>query len=169
MSPWGDGLLGLAPAAGKPQVLAKLSETAERSAWLVGSAAPSCSRLSFALATATAGAGQAVRDGGEISSLPAPIQDRVHQAARILAVLLPLQPQVLAKLSETAEKGLLGGLKGSAGSWDKVVKAYEYNREWPGCSVSALLAWRQACCVCVRESWTRPLVLDRATAVGIHP
>lgn len=37
--------------------------------------------------------------------------------------------QVLAKLSETAEKSLLGGLKGAAGSWDKVVKAYEYNRE----------------------------------------
>ncbi|PRW59500.1 CDK5RAP3 isoform A [Chlorella sorokiniana] len=38
-----------------------------------------------------------------------------------------LAKQVLAKLSETAEKGLLGGLKGAAGSWDKVVKAYEYN------------------------------------------
>lgn len=45
----------------------------------------------------------------------------------------PPQPtQVLAKLSETAEKGLLGGLKGAAGSWEKVVKAYEYNREQPG-------------------------------------
>ncbi|KAI7844631.1 hypothetical protein COHA_001721 [Chlorella ohadii] len=38
-----------------------------------------------------------------------------------------LARQVLAKLSETAEKGLLGGLKGTAGSWEKVVKAYEYN------------------------------------------
>ena len=37
--------------------------------------------------------------------------------------------QVLAKLTETAEKGFLGGLKGAAGSWDKVVRAYEYNRE----------------------------------------
>ena len=36
---------------------------------------------------------------------------------------------MLAKLTETAEKGFLGGLKGAAGSWDKVVRAYEYNRE----------------------------------------
>lgn len=37
--------------------------------------------------------------------------------------------RVLAKLSETAEKSLLGSLKGAAGEWDKVVRAYEYNRE----------------------------------------
>ena len=37
--------------------------------------------------------------------------------------------QVLARLSEGAEKGFLGGLKGAAGDWDKLVKAYEYNRE----------------------------------------
>lgn len=36
---------------------------------------------------------------------------------------------MLAKLGETAEKGLLGGYKGAAGDWDKVVRAYEYNRE----------------------------------------
>ena len=36
---------------------------------------------------------------------------------------------MLSKLTETAEKGFLGGLKGAAGSWDKVVRAYEYNRE----------------------------------------
>jgi len=43
-----------------------------------------------------------------------------------------LAKAVLAKLTETAEKSFLGSFKGAAGSWDKVVKAYEYNREWVG-------------------------------------
>lgn len=29
------------------------------------------------------------------------------------------------KLAGSADKGLFGNLKGSAGSWDKIVKAYE--------------------------------------------
>ena len=39
--------------------------------------------------------------------------------------------QVLDKLiaSEGAEKSFLGSYKGAAGSWEKVVRAYEYNRE----------------------------------------
>ena len=37
--------------------------------------------------------------------------------------------EVLGVLSEGAEKGFLGGLKGAAGEWERVVKAYEYNRE----------------------------------------
>ncbi len=40
-----------------------------------------------------------------------------------------LATAVLGKLSETAEKGFLGSFKGAAGEWEKVVKAYEYNRE----------------------------------------
>ncbi|KAL4859070.1 CDK5RAP3-like protein [Chlorella vulgaris] len=38
-----------------------------------------------------------------------------------------LARQVLAKLEETAEKSLLGSLKGAAGDWHKIVRAYEYN------------------------------------------
>lgn len=37
---------------------------------------------------------------------------------------------MLARLAEGAERGFLGSLKGAAGGWEKVVKAYEYNREW---------------------------------------
>jgi hypothetical protein len=38
---------------------------------------------------------------------------------------------VLARLvEEGAERGMLGSLKGAAGDWEKVVKAYEYHREW---------------------------------------
>lgn len=40
--------------------------------------------------------------------------------------------EVLAKLSETAEKGFLGSYKGAAGEWDKIVRAYEYNCELEG-------------------------------------
>ena len=36
---------------------------------------------------------------------------------------------ILAQLAGTAEKGLLGGYKGEAGKWDKIVRAYEANRE----------------------------------------
>lgn len=43
-----------------------------------------------------------------------------------------LARQVLAKLEETAEKSLLGSLKGAAGDWHKIVRAYEYNRECRG-------------------------------------
>jgi hypothetical protein len=34
---------------------------------------------------------------------------------------------ILKKLTETAERGLLGSLKGRAGTWEKIVKAYESN------------------------------------------
>lgn len=34
------------------------------------------------------------------------------------------------KLAGNADKGLFGGLKGSAGTWDKIVKAYEKQSEW---------------------------------------
>ena len=37
---------------------------------------------------------------------------------------------MLAKLAEGAERGFLGSLKGAAGEWEKVVKAYEYNRAY---------------------------------------
>ena len=40
-----------------------------------------------------------------------------------------LARQVLGQLAEGAEKGFLGGLKGAAGEWEKLVKAYEYNRK----------------------------------------
>jgi len=35
--------------------------------------------------------------------------------------------EILNKLTETAERGLLGSLKGSAGTWERIVKAYELN------------------------------------------
>lgn len=35
--------------------------------------------------------------------------------------------EILGKLTETAERGLLGSLKGSAGTWERTVKAYESN------------------------------------------
>jgi hypothetical protein len=35
--------------------------------------------------------------------------------------------EILHKLTETAERGLLGSLKGSAGTWERIVKAYESN------------------------------------------
>lgn len=34
---------------------------------------------------------------------------------------------ILAKLTETAERGLLGSLKGEAGTWERLIKAYEAN------------------------------------------
>jgi hypothetical protein len=40
-----------------------------------------------------------------------------------------LARQVLARLGETAEKGLLGSYKGAAGEWEKLVKAYKHSRE----------------------------------------
>lgn len=75
----------------------------------------------------------------------------LHPTIRPPCLLPLLSSQVLAKLSETAEKGLLGGLKGAAGSWDKVVKAYEYNREPLAhqlislCSLRKLAGWFSAC------------------------
>jgi hypothetical protein len=33
--------------------------------------------------------------------------------------------EILSKLKETAERNVIGGLKGSAGRWEKIVKAYE--------------------------------------------
>ncbi len=33
--------------------------------------------------------------------------------------------EIRDRLAESAEKGMFGGLKGSAGTWDKIVKAYE--------------------------------------------
>jgi hypothetical protein len=35
--------------------------------------------------------------------------------------------EILAKLTETAERGLLGSLKGTAGTWERIAKAYESN------------------------------------------
>lgn len=70
-----------------------------------------------------------------------------HRASRLARAVLPLPnptggedvpldyflaTAVLGKLSETAEKGFLGSFKGAAGEWEKVVKAYEYNRELLG-------------------------------------
>ncbi len=49
---------------------------------------------------------------------------------------------ILSKLSETAEKSFLGSFKGAAGTWDKLVRAYEYGCEYAGgwrCSVKAAL------------------------------
>ena len=37
--------------------------------------------------------------------------------------------EILARLSETAERGLLGSLKGLAGTWERIVRAYESNCE----------------------------------------
>ncbi len=33
--------------------------------------------------------------------------------------------EIRDRLAGSAEKGMFGGLKGSAGTWDKIVKAYE--------------------------------------------
>ena len=33
--------------------------------------------------------------------------------------------EILSKLKATAERNVIGGLKGSAGRWEKIVKAYE--------------------------------------------
>ena len=33
--------------------------------------------------------------------------------------------EILEKLKETAERGMMGHLKGDAGKWEKIVKAYE--------------------------------------------
>jgi hypothetical protein len=35
--------------------------------------------------------------------------------------------EILNKMKETAERGMLGSLKGDAGKWEKIVKAYESN------------------------------------------
>lgn len=59
-------------------------------------------------------------DGRVVSTCCSPFPVTVHQPR-------PHILQVLSNLSETAEKGFLGSFKGAAGSWDKVIKAYEYN------------------------------------------
>ena len=37
--------------------------------------------------------------------------------------------EIRDKLAGSADKNLFGGLKGSAGAWDKIVKAYEKQSE----------------------------------------
>ena len=43
----------------------------------------------------------------------------------------PTAKEIRDKLAGSADKGLFGGLKGSAGTWDKIVKAYEKQSERP--------------------------------------
>lgn len=63
---------------------------------------------------------------------------------------------IRSSLAEDADKGLFGGLKGAAGTWDKLVKAYEKQS--------------QSCCTLRRLSTRRslklnPLLADRTQAV----
>ena len=44
-----------------------------------------------------------------------------------------LSKKILGKLTETAERSLLGSLKGSAAGWERVVRAYESSSECTLC------------------------------------
>ena len=60
----------------------------------------------------------------ELGSLPASLQSEEGQATDYTAA-----KHIRDTLAETANKSILGGLKGTAGLWDKIVKAYQARSE----------------------------------------
>ena len=60
----------------------------------------------------------------ELGSLPASLQPEEGQAIDYTAA-----KHIRDTLAVTANKSLLGGLKGTAGLWDKIVKAYQARSE----------------------------------------
>lgn len=60
----------------------------------------------------------------ELGSLPASLQPEEGKATDYAAA-----KHIRDTLAETANNSLLGGLKGTAGLWDKIVKAYQARSE----------------------------------------
>ena len=97
----------------------------------------------------------------ELGSLPATLQPEEGQGTDYTAV-----KHIRDTLAETANKSLLGGLKGTAGLWDKIVKAYQARSEliWNTYTCSPSAASQSKA---VHEPWLAPGSQLSATQISV--